>query len=278
MKVASRLVAGAVLAGAVAGPVAASTLPALAAPPAAAAASAAASTTGATGAGTAASAATLYRQAVATTHSWSVHYTSSSTQGSTSGSKVTLLESGDAGPASGTQSVYFSRGTLNGSISIAVIGGITYLKGNASGLENLAGLGPLQATANQGKWIDFATTNVAFSQVVAGVRSRDIAQELALSGLLTLGHPRTIRGTPVLAIEGTQSSSGSSSGIGAKATHPRAVLYVRAHGRHVPVEEDTVDAKGRPNGTLHVTYSNWGEHVRPQAPLAAITYGPVTAI
>lgn len=268
MTFAARLVAGALLAGVTAGAAAAAGPALLTAPPSAAAASA-------TGASTTASAANLYRQAIATTHAWSVHYASSSTQSSTSGTKVTLIESGDAGPASGTQSVYFSRGTLNGTISIAVIGGITYLKGNANGLENLAGLGPLQAAAGADKWIDFATTNAAFAQVVAGVRSHDVAQELALTGILTLGHPRTIRGTPVLAIRGTQSSSGSNSGSGASAKHPRAVLYVRAHGRHLPVEEDTVDAKGRPDGALRVTYSNWGEHVRPQAPLAALTFGPV---
>jgi len=238
---------------------------ALASPPATAAPS--------TGPGGAVSAAALYREAIATTRSWSVHYVSSSAQSTTSGAKVSLLESGDAGPASGTQTVYFSRGTSNGSITIDVIGGITYVKGDLNGLENLAGLSPLQAAATAGKWIDFATTNVAFAQVVAGVRSDDIAQQLALSGLLTLGRPRTIHGTAVLAINGTQGSTGSGNGNG---THQRAVLYVRAHGRHLPVEEDTLTAKGQPSGTFRVTYSNWGELVRPQAPLAAVSIGPVT--
>ena len=258
MKVASRFMTGALAAGAVA--------LALASPPATAAPS--------TGPGGAVSAAALYREAIATTRSWSVHYVSSSAQSTTSGAKVSLLESGDAGPASGTQTVYFSRGTSNGSITIDVIGGITYVNGNTNGLENLAGLSALQAAASAGKWIDFATTNPAFSQVVAGVRSRDIAQELALTGALTLGPPRTIHGVAVLAVEGTQSSAGS--GSTRTGAHPRAVLYVRAQGRHVPVEEDLVDAKGRPTGALHVTYSNWGELVRPLAPLAALSFGPVT--
>jgi len=227
----------------------------------------------ASSAGTTQTAAQLYRQAFATTHSWSVHYVSSSSQSDSTGSKVTLLESGDAGPASGTQSVSFRRGNVSGAITIDVIGGITYVKGDLNGLENLAGLSPLQAAATAGKWIDFATTNVAFAQVVAGVRSDDIAQQLALSGLLTLGRPRTIHGTAVLAINGTQGSTGSGNGNG---THQRAVLYVRAHGRHLPVEEDTLTAKGQPSGTFRVTYSNWGELVRPQAPLAAVSIGPVT--
>jgi hypothetical protein len=56
------------------------------------------------------------------------------------------------------------------------------------------------------------------------------------------------------------------------------VLYVRAHGSHVPVEEDAVDAKGKANGTLHVAYSHWGETVRPQAPPGAVPIGPVSAV
>ena len=264
MKVASRLVAGTVLAGALAAaafPVALTTT-----------APAGAAMAAATGPGTGAAAGRLYGQAFATTRSWSVHYASAS-QTTSSGVKVSLLVTGDAGPASGTQSVYFSRGTVNGSISIEVIGGITYVKGDANGLANLAGLNALQARASAGKWVDFPTSDAAFSQVVAGVRSSDIAAELALSGPLTLARTRTLHGLAVLALDGTQTQSASGS---ANATHQRVVLYVRAHGRHLPVEEDSVNAKGHTTGAFHVIYSNWGERVRPQAPLAAVTLGPVT--
>jgi hypothetical protein len=262
VKVVSRVVAGTLLAGALAGVAA----------PAALTADIPAAAAAATGPGSATAAGRLYGQAFATTRSWSVHYASASSQ-TTSGVKVTLLSSGDAGPASGTQSVYFSRGTVNGSISIEVIGGITYVKGDANGLANLAGLSPLQAGSSAGKWIDFGTGDAVFAQVVAGVRSSDIAAELALSGPLSLGRARTLHGIAVLAVEGIQTQSASGSGAG---THQRVVLYVRAHGRHVPVEEDSVNAKGQPTGAFRVTYSNWGERVRPQAPMAAITLGPVS--
>ena len=105
------------------------------------------------------SASTLYKDAVATTHAWSVHYDSSSTE-----SKVTLVESGDAGPASASQTVTMGQGT----ISILVIGGISYVKGNADGLENLAGLSSSQAAEATGQWIEFSTDNTAFAPVVVG--------------------------------------------------------------------------------------------------------------
>ncbi len=214
----------------------------------------------ASGFGASASAATLYKDAVATTHAWSVHYASDSTE-----SKQTLVESGDAGPASGSQSVRMGTGT----ISIVVIGGITYLQGNPDGLESLAGLSSSQATEAAGQWIEFSTDNSAFSPVVAGVRSQDLAKELALKGPLSLGQRRTLDGYAVDAIDGTQA-------FGKKSQH--VVLYVRAQGSHVPVEEDSVTAKGTRTAAEHIVYSKWGEQVRPEAPKATISIGPISAV
>jgi hypothetical protein len=209
-------------------------------------------------------ASTLYREALATTKSWSVHYVSSSTV-----SQVSLLESGDSGPASGTQSVATGKGGLTDTITIDVIGGLTYVKGNAGGFQALVGMDAATAQQVAGRWIEFSTTNATFAQVVAGVRSRDVANELELKGPLTLGRATTLGGIAVDAIEGTQTYAKKKQ---------RVVLYVRARGSHVPVEEDAVDASGKPNGALHVAYSRWGETVRPQAPQGAVPIGPVSAV
>jgi hypothetical protein len=209
-------------------------------------------------------AATLYRESLATTRSWSVHYVSSSTV-----SQVALLMSGDAGPASGTQTVATGKGNLNATITIDVIGGLTYVKGNAGGFQALVGMTAATAQQVAGHWIEFSTTNATFAQVVAGVRSRDVAKELQLKGQLTLGHATKLDGVAVDAIDGTQT-------FGRKKEH--VVLYVRAHGSHVPVEEDAVDAKGKATGALRVAYSHWGETVRPQAPQGAVPIGPVSAV
>jgi hypothetical protein len=213
---------------------------------------------------------TLYREAIASTHAWSVHYDSASSQSSSAQSnsaqsKQMLVEHGDAGPASGSQTVMMGTG----SIAIIVIGGITYVKGNVGGLETLVGLSASQAGQTANQWFEFSSTNAAFAQVVAGVRSSDIAQELALKGPLSLGRPRTISGTAVDAIKGTQK-------FGHATDH--VVLYVRAHGSHVPVEEDSVNAKGQATTAEHIAYSKWGEIVRPRAPQAAASIGPVSAV
>jgi len=209
---------------------------------------------------TAASASTLYQDALATTRSWSVHYDSASTD-----SKVTLVESGNAGPASASQTVTMGKGT----ITILVIGGFSYVKGNVTGLESLAGLSATQAAEAAGQWIAFSTDNTAFAPVVEGVRSTDVAKELELKAPLSLGRSRTLDGQAVDAIDGTQS-------FGKKSQH--VVLYVRAKGTHVPVEEDSVNAEGHDTDAEHIVFSKWGEQVRPEAPKATISVGSISAV
>jgi hypothetical protein len=99
--------------------------------------------------------------------------------------------------------------------------------------------------------------------------SQDLAKELALKGPLTLGHPRTIDGHAADAVVGTQAFG---------KTSLRVVLYVRATGPHVPVEEDSLGAKGQHTDVEHVVYSRWDEPVRPQAPRATVSIGPVSTV
>jgi hypothetical protein len=205
----------------------------------------------------------LYHEAIATTRDWSVHYASQAKV-----SNGSLVETGDAGPASGTQQVALGQGSQVDHASIIVIGGITYLKGNAAALRDLAGLSPGQATVAAGQWVDFATDNTALASVSDGVRSTDVAHELALSGPYALGKPRTLDGHRVESVKGTQTLRGR---------HVHVVLYVRASGSHVPVEEDAATATGKPNGSFRVVYSMWGETVRPLAPQATASIGPVAS-
>jgi hypothetical protein len=216
----------------------------------------------AAGATDASTAAALYREAMATTKAWTVHYASASNV-----SKVPFMESGDAGPASGTQAIHIGRGTTLDTASLVVIGDLTFVKGNKLAMENLTGLSSAQATEAKGHWILFSSNNPAFSQVVVGVRSHDVAQEVALEGPYTLGPSRVLNGQKVESVRGTQKLQGEK--------RMDAILYVRASGRHVLVEEDTVKADGKPNGAEHIVFSKWGQPVKPSAPDASITLGKI---
>lgn len=214
-------------------------------------------------AGAAPTAATLYREAMATTNGWRVHYSSSSDT-----SHVPFLESGDAGPASGTQAILVGQGASLDRATLIVIGDLTFVRGNELAMEDLTGLPPAEAATTMDHWVAFSSTNPAYSQVVVGVRSHDVAQEVALKGPYSLGRPRQLGGASVDALRGTLHLQGEKT--------MDAVLYVRASGRHLLVEEDTVDAHGTPNGAEHIVFSRWGESVRPRAPEASFTLGSVS--
>jgi len=215
-------------------------------------------------AGAAPTAATLYREAMATTNGWRVHYSSSS-----DASHIPFLESGDAGPASGTQAIFVGQGASLDRATLIVIGDLTFVRGNALAMEDLTGLSSAEAATTMGHWVVFSSNNPAYSQVVVGVRSHDVAQEVALKGPYSLGRPRRLGGSAVEAVRGTLNLQGEKS--------MDAVLYVRASGRHLLVEEETVDAHGAPNGAEHIVFSRWGESVRPRAPEASFTLGSVSA-
>ena len=218
----------------------------------------------ATTASAAPDASALYKDAFATTKAWTVHYVSTSDI-----SHVPFFESGDAGPASGTQTILIGKGATLDSASLIVIGDLTYVKGNQRAMEDLTGLSPTNAAAAMGHWVLFSSNNPNYSQVVAGVRSNDVAQEIALQGPVTLGPARELHGYRVDALQGMQKFQGAKS--------MRAVLYVRASGRHIVVEEDTVNTQGKSNGIEHIVFSKWGEPVKPMAPDASLTLGSINA-
>jgi hypothetical protein len=210
------------------------------------------------------SAASLYRTAMATTNGWRVHYVSRSDT-----AHVPFLESGDAGPASGTQTIRIGQGATLDRASLIVIGDLTFVKGNELAMEDLTGLTPTVATTAMDHWVQFSSNNPTFAPVVVGVRSHDIAEEVALSPPYTLGSSRRLDGYAVDTLYGTTVEQGS------KKT--AAVLYLRASGRHLLVEEDTLGPQRRPNGAEHIVFSKWGESVRPRAPRASITLGSISA-
>jgi hypothetical protein len=214
-------------------------------------------------AGASPTASTLYHDAMATTKAWTVHYASESNV-----SKLPFKESGDTGPASGTQAIHIGQGATLDTASLIVIGDLTVAKGNKLAMEVMAGLSSTQASEAMGHWVLFSSNNPSFAQVVVGVRSHDVAQEIALKGPYTLGPTRRLNGHSVESIRGTQKLQG--------VKRMDAILYVRSSGRHLLVEEDTVGRDGKSNGAEHIVFSRWGEAVKPKAPHASITLGNVS--
>ena len=155
----------------------------------------------------------------------------------------------------------------NDTITIVVIGGITYVKGNAGGLESLAGLERVPGgRGGRASGSSSRPTNAAFAQVVAGVRSHDVAKELALKGPLSLGHVRDARRDRRRRHRGdadlrpkSRSTSCSTSAPTAPTCRSRRTRWTR---------------RASPTATEHITYSKWGETVRPEAPQGTVSDRP----
>ena len=141
------------------------------------------------------SASALYKDALATTRRDGRSTTTRPRRRRTSPSSAGTP--GRPGPARPSR---WARAAIN----ILVIGGLSYVKGNAEGLQSLAGLSAAQANEAAGQWIEFSTDNAAFASVVEGVRSSDVAKELAVEGPISLWVDAHPRGELVDALEGTQ--------------------------------------------------------------------------
>ena len=124
-------------------------------------------------------ASSLYQQALSTTRSWYVHYASSSTQ-----SAKHAAESGDAGPASGSQTVLMGQG----SISIVVIGGLSYVKGNAGGLQTWSASMRLRPPRRQASGSSSRPATLPSRRSWPASAPRTSHRSWRLKGPLTLGH------------------------------------------------------------------------------------------
>ena len=181
-----------------------------------------------------------------------------------------FTESGDAGPASGTQQVLIQTGATSDEASLIVIGQITYAKANAAGLKDLMGLSPTQAATDADQWILFSTANAAFSQIVAGIRSRDVAEEIALKGPFTLGGVAPASTVTRSMPSGAPSRCRVPSRSGPSCTYGHRVA--RFPSKRTPWGH-------RDSRTEKITSSspNGASRYDPKAPDATITLGPVSA-
>ena len=102
-----------------------------------------------------------------------------------------------------------------------------------------------------------------------GVRSTDIAKELALKAPLSLGHARTLDGQAVDAIDGTQT-------FGHKSAARRPLRP--GHGNPRSGGGGLGERQGKAHDAEHIVYSKWGEQVRPEAPKATISIGSISAV
>ena len=178
------------------------------------------------------------------------------------GSHVTAVYSDDSGTNSGRQVI-----TVNGTehAEVLVVDGVAYIKGNETALTEFFGFTSAQAGYLVNRWIAFhpgdSGGKTDYDAVVAGVTLAGVADEVNLTGPLTLTPPTTVAGQLAIGVRGRVPS-----GVGVPAG-TMATLYVAAIGRPVPVAYQ-LGFTG--NLRYTITFGRWGEPLHLTAPTGAI--------
>jgi hypothetical protein len=183
--------------------------------------------------------------------------------GVTKSSGHVLVLSQDSGADVGRQVFTVDR---TEHVTVLVVGGVGYIKANAAGLTGFFGFPAALATRLVGRWISFhpgdSAGKTSYQGVTSGVTLASVADQLRLTGPLTLTAPTVAAGQPVVGVHG-HAPAGQHNPPGSTVT-----VYVASRGRPRPVTFQVKAAVGQATGK----FSRWGEALHltaPQNPIPA---------
>lgn len=169
-----------------------------------------------------------------------------------------LTEVADVGRFDGTQSVAGTRVGQRVSATIVLVGETAYVRGNANGLRDLVGLKAPAAAKEAGKWLLVpASDQQLFGNLAGGLTVSSAVQQLDLVGALKLLPETTLGARAVLGVETATVATG---------TPGTQVLYMRADGRPLPVEE----VQRFQSVEDSISFGHWGEPPQAKVPPAPV--------
>jgi hypothetical protein len=166
----------------------------------------------------------------------------------------------NAASAVGNQIITNSGG---GKVTIRVVAGVGYLRGNATALAQLfkgAAVSPLV-----GRWIATRSGDPGYQDITDGVTLASMLTEFTPAGVLTKTGPLTVDGQSVIGVKGTSPANGP-----VPQGQP-VTLYVLASGQPLPVSFQG----GVGTDQASVAFTHWGETVNTVAPAHPL---PITSV
>jgi len=189
-------------------------------------------------------------------------------QGVAKSSSHVIVFSQDSAADAGRQVFTFDG---NEHATVLVVGGVGYIKGDAAALTGFFGFPPALATRLAGRWISFHPGDSAggtnYQAVTSNVTLASVADELRLTGPLTLTAPTVAAGQPVVGVHG-DAPVGNDNPPGSTVT-----LYVASRGHPLPVTFQLRAAVLQAT----ITFSRWGEALyltAPPNPIPAASLSP----
>jgi hypothetical protein len=183
----------------------------------------------------------------------SVHYVTTASYGG-----ADIRQVGDAGITRGIQRMAFRKGARTGHVTVIVAAHTAYVRGDAFTLVNYMGFKSAPAAKYADRWVSIPPTDADYSTVAAAVTLHSTLHQLKLSAALSTTPQTTLDGQQVVGIKGRYTGAGGRTAS--------AILYVRATGSPLPVQETVRVGAAR----FAVTFSNWNQSMSVSAPTGAV--------
>jgi hypothetical protein len=199
----------------------------------------------------------------------SLHYSSTTKVPAQS---VTVTITGDVSAAEGQQTIVANINGQVGHVSVDLVDGSAYFRGDEPGLANFMGLPLALSSQYANKWISLSSSDSGYSTVAAGLTTASVLGEIAISRPLSLkGNPEVL-GHRAIGLGGT--ASAAVPGSTKKVAIP-VRLYVQARGKALPVLYTKSPTVNKKKESLSVAFGDWNEHVSVTAPVGAT---PISAL
>ena len=192
----------------------------------------------------------------------SFHYVGTDSQ---SGLSVTIA--GDVSKTQGIQTITAKMNGQVGHVTVTLIDGSAYFRGDANGLHNFMQLSAPLAAEYANQWISLSQNDPGFAAIAAGLTTSSALRQVGIGKPLTLRGVAKKMGQQVLTIGGT--NRGTPSGATKPVTIP-VRLYVKASGTPLPVLYSATWGAGKKAEVQSVSFSRWKEPVHVTAPADAV--------
>jgi hypothetical protein len=195
----------------------------------------------------------------------SFHYVATDSQ---SGQSITIA--GDVSKAEGTQTIVANMDGQVGHVTVSLVEGSAYFRGDEAGLQNFMQLPAALATEYTNQWISLSKGDPGYAAIAAGLTTASALGQVEIAKPLTLRGLTQKLGQRVLIIGG--SDRGTPSGSTKPVTVP-VRLYVKASGTPLPVLYSATWVVDNHAENQSVSFSRWKEPVHVTAPAGPVPMG-----
>jgi hypothetical protein len=188
----------------------------------------------------------------------SFHYVATDTQ---AGLSVTI--NGDVTRTEGTQTIAATIDGTVGHVTVSLVEGSAYFRGDEAGLQHFMQLSPALAAQYTNQWISLSKNDPGYAAIAAGLTTASALGQVEIGKPLSLRGVTKKMGQQVLTIGGTE--RGTPSGATKPVTIP-VRLYVKASGTPLPVLYSATWIVDNHPQVQTVSFSRWKEPVHVTAP------------